>query len=74
MWHVGRTFLLLSSWQRHPQQRTHFLTCQFVHGWGQIIPDGPIPPEQTNGTAFDVELVPIGHSNAMRITVLPVLA
>ena len=45
-----------------------------MHGWGQIIPDGPIPPEQTNGTAFDVELVPIGHSNAMRITVLPVLA
>ena len=38
------------------------------------VPDGPIPASDTNGTAFDVELVPIANTNAMRITVLPVLA
>lgn len=39
-----------------------------------IVPDGPILASDTNGTVFDVELVPIGNTNAMRITVLPVLA
>lgn len=38
------------------------------------VPDGPIPASMTNGSVFEVELVPLAHSNALRMTVLPVLA
>jgi hypothetical protein len=36
------------------------------------VPDGPFPASMTNGSLFEVELVPIAHG--LRITVLPVLA
>ena len=38
------------------------------------VPDGPIPAAHTNGSLFEVELVPLAHSNGLRLTVLPVLA
>ena len=38
------------------------------------VPDGPIPASETTGPLFEVDLVPIAYSNALRITVLPVLA
>ena len=38
------------------------------------VPDGPIPSSMANGSMFEVALVPLAHSNALRMTVLPVLA
>ena len=35
-------------------------------------PVSPVKAEDCNGTAFDVELVPMGHTY-LRLTVLPVL-
>jgi hypothetical protein len=39
-----------------------------------MVPDGPIPASMTNGSMFEVVLVPLAHSNALRMTVLPVMA
>lgn len=38
------------------------------------VPDGPVPASNWNGTLFDIQLVPLAFSNALRLTVLPVLA
>jgi hypothetical protein len=39
------------------------------------VPTSPIPSSMTNGSSLiEVELVPIAHSNGLRLTVLPVLA
>eukprot|EP01051_Picozoa_sp_SAG22_P000006 SAG22_NODE_1_length_62449_cov_158.689270_6_plen_80_part_00 len=39
------------------------------------MPASPVPASMTNGSALiEVELVPIAHSNGLRLTVLPVLA
>lgn len=38
------------------------------------VPASPIPASMTNGSSLiEVELVPIAHSNGLRLTVLPVL-
>jgi hypothetical protein len=42
---------------------------------GHNVPTSPIPSSMTNGSSLiEVELVPIAHSNGLRLTVLPVLA